>query len=149
MQYNLYLSDVHNAQASRVYVQVTANRNLWEGDAIIASFPPQARIARGLIRFATAEECLEGKVNADGNVLERLRLHTCQREPFGFEGRQGRLLVIEAYRLLLFLPRLLALGKEVIVEPAALLKLLFQETLLLFVRVQTVLERLTYALILP
>jgi hypothetical protein len=41
-------------------------------------------------------------------------------------------------------PGVAPLGQQVVVQSAALLKLLFEEALLLFIRVQAVLECLTY-----
>jgi hypothetical protein len=57
---------------------------------------------------------------------------------------QRRVLVIETHRLLALLPRSTSLGKQVIVQPATLLKLLLQEAHLLRIRVQAVLECFTY-----
>ena len=54
-----------------------------------------------------------------------------QRWTCGLERGQGRLLVIQAQRLLPLLPRLPPFSQQVIVQPAALLKLLVKETLLL------------------
>jgi hypothetical protein len=65
----------------------------------------------------------------------------------GLKRRQGRLLVIQTQRLLPLLPRVAAFGQQMIVEPAALLKLLTEKAWLLLGRVQAVLERLTYVAI--
>ncbi len=90
-------------------------------------------------RLHAAEEGLEGQVKAYGNILQHLRLDVHQREPLCFERGQGRLLVIEPQRLLALFPRVAPLC---IVQPAALLKLLVEEALLLLVRVETIPEGL-------
>ena len=109
--------------------------------------PANAGIARLLARFAAAEESLAGQINAHRDVVEPLRLHPNQRGPLGCEGGQCRLLVLQAQRLVPLLPGVTPRGQQMIVEPATLLKLLLQETLLLLVRVQSVLERLKHTLI--
>jgi hypothetical protein len=58
-------------------------------------------------------------------------------------------LVIEAYRLVPLFPGIAARGQQVVVQPAALLRMALQEALLLLLlgRVQAVREGLTYATI--
>src|SRR5262245_5794829 len=67
-----------------------------------------------------------------------------QRRPRGFERGQCRLLIVEAQRLWPLLPGVAPCGQQMVVQPAALLKLLFEETLLPLVRVQAVCECLTH-----
>jgi hypothetical protein len=117
------------------------------GDTGIAPCAAKARVARFLTSAYPAKELLEGQINAYRNILQYLRLHRRQRWPGGFEQRQGRLLVVQTQRLLPLLPGVASCGQQMIVQPAALLKLLLKETLLLFVRVQAILERLTRATI--
>jgi len=54
------------------------------------------------------------------------------------------MLVLKTHRLLSLFPGVAPRGQQVVVQPAALLKLLFEEALLLFIRVQAVLECLTH-----
>src|SRR5258708_27846463 len=144
MQDDLYLPDVHHAQVSGIHVQPAADRHLREGDAVIATLPAEAGIAWRLTRSTAAKERLEGEINADSHILQDLRLHPGKRGALSFEGGQGGVLVIEAQRLPPLLPSSATFGQQMVVQPAALLKLLLQETLLLLVRVQPVLERLTH-----
>src|SRR5262252_901717 len=124
---------------------MAAHRQLREGDAIIASLAPETGVARYLARLHAAEERLEGQINADGNVLQYLRLHAGQRGALSFQGRQQRVLVKQPHGLLPLFPRRLALFEQTVIEPAALLKLVFEEAALLVRGIQTVLERLTHA----
>jgi hypothetical protein len=72
-----------------------------------------------------------------------LRLHLAQRRPHIFEGRQCRLLLVQAQRFLPLLPRLTPCVQQVIVQPTAFLHLLLEEPLLALVRVQAIFEHLT------
>src|SRR5262249_54020208 len=91
-----------------------------------------------------AKERLEGPINAYHNMLQDRRLHRRQRGPGGFAQRQRRLLIVEAQRVLALLPGITPGSQQLGVQPAALLKLLLKETLLLLVRVQALLDRLTH-----
>src|SRR5258706_3140542 len=148
MQNDLHLADIHDAQALSVRVQCAADWHLREGEAVVAPLATEAGIAWLLAGFATAEESLEGEVDAHGHVLQHLRLHTGHRPTRGFERGQFALLVIQAYRLLPLFPGSAALGQQVVIQPAAFLKLLRQEALLLLGRIQAVLGRLSPASIL-
>jgi hypothetical protein len=116
-------------------VQLAAQGNLGIGDAGIASLPAKTWIARRLTRSYAAKECLEGKVNAYRHVLQHLRLNVSQRRPGGFEGGQGRLLIVQPQRFLPLLPRVAPRSQQLVVQPATFLYLLVEETLLLLVRV--------------
>jgi hypothetical protein len=128
-------------------VQLAAHGTVGRGGARIASLPAQTWIARRLSPSYAAKECWAGQVNAYRHVLQHLRLNASHRRPGGFERGQGRLLIGEPQRFLPLLPRIPPFGEQVIVEPATLLQLRIEEALLLLVRLQTVRERLTHALI--
>jgi hypothetical protein len=55
-----------------------------------------------------------------------------QRRSLGLQRGQGRLLVIEPYRLLPLLPRIAPFGQQVIVQPTARFQLRLEEALLLW-----------------
>src|SRR5258708_29530035 len=97
-----------------------------------------------LTRLQAAQERLNGRVHADRDVLQHLRVHPGQRGPFRLERRQQRVLVVEPHGLLALFPRRLAFFEQAIIEPAARVKLLLQKTALLVLRVQPVLARLTH-----
>jgi len=72
-------------------------------------------------------------------------MDTSERGSGRFEQRQGRLLVIEPQRLLALFPGVAPGSQQPIVQPAALVKLLLEEALLLLVWIQATRERLTHA----
>ena len=67
-------------------------------------------------------------------------MHTCQGGSIGFEHRQACCLVVIAQRRLPLLPRISSFGEQMVIQPAALLKLAPKEALLLLVRVQPALD---------
>ena len=114
---------------------------------MVAPVAPKAWVAGVLLtRPHPTGEGSKREINADGDVLEHLRLPARQSGPLGLECGQGRLLIVEAQRLLGLFPGIAPRGKRAIVQPAALLELSFTEALLLLVRVEAVLERLTHTL---
>ncbi len=144
MQNDLDLSDIMQAQPTGVSIQLATDRHLGGGDAVIAALAAKTRASRFLASTHASEERLEGEVDANRDVLQHLRLHRRQRSTGHLEHGQRRLLVIEAQRRLPLFPSITAFGQQYIVQPAAFLKLLLKETLLLLIRVQTIFEHLTY-----
>ncbi len=120
------------------------DRHLREGDALVASTATEAGVPRRLTSFHPAEERLKRQIKAYSDILQYLRMDPSQCWTCGLERGQGRLLVIQTQRLLSLLPHFPAFSQQVIVQPAALLKLLVKETLLLLGWVQAVLECLTH-----
>ena len=59
MQENLHLSDAGDAQALLLGIKATADRNLREGDALVASTPTEAGVARLLASFSPGERTPE------------------------------------------------------------------------------------------
>ena len=135
-------------QSLSVSIELAATGNLWKGEARIPLLPAKARIARRratlLYRLDTAKEGFEGKFNPHGDVLQNLCVDPGQSDPFRFQRRQTRLLVIKSVGCLAFLPSSFAFCEEVIVQPAALLKLLSEEALLLLIGQETIFERLQH-----
>jgi hypothetical protein len=82
--------------AMRTRLSSISNRHLGKGDAIITSRAPKARITGLLTCLAAAKEGVEGQIDADGDVLEHLRVYSTQRRPLGRERGQRCLLVIQA-----------------------------------------------------
>src|SRR5262249_16195505 len=95
MQDNPHRSDVHDAQALRIRLHLTADWQLRESETVVAPFPSEAGIARRLPGSTATEEGLEGEVNAHRDVLQHLRLDACQCGPLGPERGQCRVLVVE------------------------------------------------------
>jgi len=126
-------------------VQLVAHRPLREGAAGVTSRPTKAGRAGLLTRSTAAEEGLKGPVNAHRHVLQHLRWDPRPRGPLRFAGGPRGVLIVEAHRLLPLFPSSASFRKQVVVQPAALLKLALQEALLFFGRIQAVSERLTHA----
>jgi hypothetical protein len=137
-------SDVHGVDALCTRFQLAADRHLGKRDAVVAAHAAKARIAGRVASSAAAEERLEGQINAHGHILQDPRLHARQTGPLRFESGQRSVLVIQAHRLLALLPRIAALGQQMVVQPAAFLKLLLQASLLRGCRVESVREGLTH-----
>src|SRR5260370_15232053 len=114
------------------------------GKVTLSERPTPRKREEPLTRLQAAEERLNGHVHADRDVLQHLRVHPGQRGPFRLERWQQRVLVVEPHGLLALLPGCLAFFEQVIIEPAARVKLLLQKTTLLVLRVQPVLARLTH-----
>ena len=144
MQDDFHLPDVGDTQPLRLRVQLAADGNLRKCEAIVTVLAPKAWIARCLSHFDAAEERLEGEVNAHGDILQHLRLNACQRRPFGFQRGQARSLIVVTQRLLPLFPSIAPFRKQVVVQPATLLKLLIKEALLLLVRIEAILECLKH-----
>jgi hypothetical protein len=126
---------------------VAADRHLRAGAAFVA---PRAATAWGARLFCAlayaAKARLESPVNAHGALLHHRRRHASQRGSLCLEDRQRGLLVVQAHRRLPLFPASTPLGQPVMVQPTALFTLLVEETLLRFVRLHAVPERLTPAL---
>src|SRR5262249_19271458 len=122
--------------------QLAAARYLRVCQASIPPMSTKTRISLVLIRLHATKERFECQVNPYRDILQRLGVDLSQLRTDRFEDGQPRSLIVIAQRLLALFPRITAFGQQMIVEPAALLKLLFKEALLLLVRVQTILEHL-------
>lgn len=81
VQYNLDVTYLGKPQ----YVTVESEARLRKGEAVIAAFPTEARIARLFASLNPAEERLKSKVNADGNILQDLRMYAGKGRPLFFE----------------------------------------------------------------
>src|SRR5262249_12151484 len=144
METDLPLSEALQPQPPRLAVQGAADRDLRIGATARAPSAAKARVARFLPSAYPAKERLEGQITAYRDMLHYLRWNRRPRGPGGFAQRQCRLLLVAAQRVLARLPGGTPGSQQLVVQPAALLKLLLKETLLLFVRVQALRERLTH-----
>ena len=104
---------------------------LGEGEAIIAVLALETREAGFFRMFSHAsKECLECQINTYRYILQDLRMHHIKRGTFLFQSREGSLLLIEREAFACLLVGLLALFKQVVVEPTALFQSLVQLLLL-------------------
>ncbi len=87
---------------------------------------------------------LESKVNPNGYVLQDLGMDFSERGTFLFQDRKRRLLSIECQALACQLIGFLALFKQVVIQPTALLKRLIELLFLLRCGVEAILKRFTH-----
>ena len=125
-------------------IAVKTKSALWKGEAVIATFATKTRIARFFASLNPAEECFKGKVNANSNILQDLRMDTGKRRTLFFKGRKRSLLFIQGQGFLFLFPCILSLSKEMIEQPAALFKPLTHYAVLLFSWINAVLESFTH-----
>jgi hypothetical protein len=136
--------DMSNARGVELAFGVDLEARLWIREAIIAPFAPETRIARFFTCLAPSEKRLKGQINADGYVLQDLRVDSVESGASLFEYRIGGLLLI-ARQLFAFLLKCdLATFKQVVVEPTALFQRLVELGFLLFGWVYPVLKHLTH-----
>jgi hypothetical protein len=70
MEQDLGVSNIGDTAACRTYLQVAADRNLWERYTVILPFTPKRGIARFPFTLLRApKEGLKSAVNADSDIL--------------------------------------------------------------------------------
>jgi len=88
--------EMSNTRAIQLALLIELETKLRKGEAIIAVFPSQSRIAGVLTCFAASEECLKSQINSYCYILQHLRMNSVQRWAFLFQSRVGRLLRISS-----------------------------------------------------
>ena len=116
------------------------------GQAVISAPATEARIARLFTSFNSSKKGFEGKVNPFLDILERLRIDHRQRRAVLLPLRQKCIALIQADRLLLLLPGILAQSKRLIKNPPAFLQHLTENMLLLGCWGKSVFKGLTHIL---
>ena len=139
-----HLDTAHLGEADPV-IMGDAKPRLRKGEAVIAALASEARIPRWFSGLTAPKKGFKGQINPHSDILQDLRMHAFEGRAFVFEDRKGFLLLIERKGAPVLLPSISALSQQVIIQPAAFLKLLRQKALLLLGRIQAVLERLTLA----
>ena len=125
-------------------IAVKTKSALRKGEAVIAAFAAKTGITGLFASFDPAEKCFEGKVNANSNILQNLRMDTGKRRTLFFKGRKRSVLFIQGQGFLFLFPCILSLSKEMIEQPAALFKPLTHYAVLLFSWINAVLESFTH-----
>lgn len=125
-----------------------AKATLRKGERSVASFPTKTRVSRVFTGLASPEECLESKIDPNGNILEHLRMHRVEGGALFFQYRIGCLLLIARQALASLLIGRFAHFKQMIVEPSALFKRCLKLFCVAFCRVDPVLEHLYHKAIL-
>lgn len=116
----------------------TAGRDLRKREAVIAELPPEARMARSFTGPASAKEGFESKVDSYADILKHLAVNVFETGAFFLQSWKTGCLIVVANRRLVALPRVLAFGQEVIVEPTAFIKGAFKGFRLLLRRIDAV-----------
>jgi hypothetical protein len=128
-------------EVQRAFGQLTPIAVLWEGHRVVAALPSETGIAGLFACFTPAKERLKGQVNAHGNILQDLRMNVAQSCSFLLQRWQCCGLLVVGQRRLPLCPGRFALGKEMVVQPAAFLKLAVQLFGLRFGRLESVFHR--------
>lgn len=95
-------------------------------ETIIASVTLEAWVAWLFTCFYSAKERFHGKVNAHRHILQNLGMNGSEGRTLFFQHRIGSLLPIARQTLPFLLIRILAVLKQVVVEPSALFKSIFK-----------------------
>ena len=122
------------------YVAVESEAGLRKGEAVIAAFSAEAGIAGLFASFDPAEKCFEGKVNANSNILQNLRMDIGKGRALFFESRKACSVGMVVNASLFLSPCFLPFCKKMVEQPAALFKPLVHYTNLFFSWVDPVFE---------
>jgi len=140
MQNNLDIADLREVEG----ISLDLESRLRIAEAVISTPAPEPWVARILAVLDPSEEGFEGQVQPDGYILQDLAVDTAQAGTFRLEFGERLLLTIQAQGFFSLLIGCLALFKEVIIQPTALLKSLLHESLLGLGGSEPVLEGLTH-----
>ncbi len=113
---------------------------LGKGEGVIASIALEARIPRLLTSFEATEERFHAQINANCHVLQHLRMDTIEGGALFFQHRIGRLLPVATQTLTLLEVRILAVLKQVVIQPPALFKGAFKACELVLRRKEPILK---------
>lgn len=114
------------------------------GETMVLTLTPESRVSRFFSGFASSEESLKSKFETNGNVLGNLGVNNFERRSSLFQNSNAFNLIIGRRRFFGFLIGCFAFIKTVVVQPTALLKSLFKDSLLRRSWVDAVLECFLY-----
>ncbi len=110
-------------QVKDVTSKITPRWRLWIAHGVVSALASKAWVAYFfLTRLHPSKEGFESKVYPNGNILQYLAVNSPERSAFALYSRQQSVLVVQRQRLTLLLIGVLALGKQEVVQKAALLK---------------------------
>ena len=107
-------------------------------ETVVSIGTTKSRIARCFACLGAPKESLKSKVDSNGDVLKDLAMDCIQGRPLLLQLRQCSLLFIQRNRLLISFPKILALLKKVVIQPAAFLKGMLHRSLLTERRIQPI-----------
>ncbi len=122
-----YLYRPNFGQVKAVTDKVATTGSLRVAQTIVSAVAPKAWVAwfltLALIRLPySTEKCLESKVYSDRDILQDLTMNRTERGAVLLEGGKEGVLVIQGKRFFRLLVSILALCKQVVVQPATFLK---------------------------
>ncbi len=141
MVHHLYGADLGEAHS---LIMGDAETGLGEGEALIAPFALEARIARSLTSFTTPEKGLHGKFNPFRHVLQDLGVDIFEGGTCLFQQGDARFGLVPGNSTLLLFPSTGAISQRLIIEPAALFKHLLKSLGLTLGWVYPVLKHLSH-----
>lgn len=117
-----------------------AKARLREGERVIAVAATEAGKARFLTALAASEKGFERQINANGNILQHLRMDLFKRGAFLFQQGIRTLLSIARQTDTLLLVGVFPLLKQAVVEPTAFIKCTVQLVKLFLGRIDAILK---------
>jgi hypothetical protein len=139
--------DTANLGKCHTIIKGEIEPTLREGETIVAVMATKAGITRSFSGFAASQERFEGQINANGDILQHLRMDLFQRGPFLFQHSQRINLMIAREELSFLLVGCFAFLKKMVVEPTTLIKGVIQLVNLFLRGKDTVLKHFMHALI--
>jgi hypothetical protein len=124
-----------------------AETGLGESETVIAVTPSETRIAGLLTRLDSSEEGFERQIDANGYILQDLRMHFVEGRTILFQRRKRVDLPIAGERLSVLLIGRFAFLQQVIIEPMAFIENVIQGSGLLLRWVYAVLKHLMHIVI--
>jgi hypothetical protein len=114
------------------------------GDTVIATTTFEPGKSRLLSSLTASEKGLKGQINPHSHILQDLRMNAFEGRPLLFQDRKRFLLLIEREGLSFLLPGITPFFQQVMIQPAALFKRVFQGFHLFLIRKESVLKRFTH-----
>ena len=119
---------------------------LREGEAIVSTLTLETGETRVLgVLSDSSEECLEGQVNAQRNVLQDLGMHSSEGRTFLLQNRKRLVLLKTGERNTVSFIGRLAHFQQVVIEPTTLFKGFVELLLLLLGRIDAILKHFQHA----
>jgi hypothetical protein len=119
------------------------------GHTIVPARALEPWVARCFPTLEAAKERFEGKIHPLRHILQHLGMDGFQRRPFTFQQGNAPFGFVPIRRALLVFPRRFAVGKRVVVQPAAFFKHLREKPLLALCRSKSELIRFRHMSIIP
>jgi hypothetical protein len=140
--------DTSNLGKRHTIIMGDIETTLREGETIVAVTATKTGIARIFTCFATSKERFESQINANGYILQHLRMDLFQCRAFLFQQSQRINLIIAREGLSFLHIGCLAFLKKMVVEPTTLIKGFVQLVNLFLRGKDTVLKHFMHTLIL-